>query len=78
MNLILYFFERITDDDFIGPVIVAAPSEDDAWTVLAKREGTERASLEAVGWHIAQDLAALPSRAAIVYPSHYRRAILDD
>ena len=74
----LYFFERITDDDFIGPVIVAAPSEDEAWTVLVKREGSDRAALEALGWHIAQDLASLPSRAAIVYPSHYRRAILDD
>ena len=31
----LYFFERITDDDFIGPVIVAAPDEAAAWTVLA-------------------------------------------
>ena len=73
----LYFFERITDDDFIGPVIVAAPSEDDAWTVLAKREGSDRAGLEALGWQIAQDLAAIPSRAAVVYPSHYRRAILE-
>ena len=73
----LYFFERITDDDFIGPVIVAAPSDDEAWTVLAKREGSERASLEALGWQIAQDLAAIPSRASVVYPSHYRRAILD-
>ena len=73
----LYFFERITDDDFIGPVIVAAPSEDDAWTLLAKREGSARAALEALGWQIAQDLGAIPSRAAVVYPSHYRRAILE-
>lgn len=73
----LFFFERITDDDFIGPVIVAAPSEDDAWSVLAKREGSDRAALEALGWQIAQDLAAIPSRAAVVYPSHYRRAILE-
>ena len=73
----LYFFERIADDDFIGPVIVAAPSEDEAWTVLASRERSDRAALEALGWQIAQDLPAIPSRAAVVYPSHYRRAVLD-
>jgi hypothetical protein len=72
----LYFFERITDDDFIGPVIVAAPSEDEAWRLLATRERSDRAALEALGWQIAQDLAAIPARAAIVYPSHYRSAIL--
>ena len=73
----LYFFERITDDDFIGPVIIAAPSEDEAWRVLAARERSDRGALEALGWQIAQDLAALPARSSIVYPSHYRRAILD-
>jgi hypothetical protein len=72
----LYFFERISDDDFIGPVIVAAPSEEEAWRLLAGRERGDRAALEALGWQIAQDLAAIPARAAIVYPSHYRRAIL--
>ena len=72
----LYFFERITEDDFIGPVIVAAPSEDEAWTLLATRERSDRAALEVLGWQIAQDLATLPARAAIVYPSHYRRAIV--
>lgn len=72
----LYFFEQITEDDFIGPVIVAAPSEDDAWTLLASREHSDRAVLEARGWQIAQDLATIPARASIVYPSHYRRAIL--
>ena len=72
----LYFFERITEDDFIGPVIVAAPSEDDAWTLLAARERSDRAALEALGWQIAQDLATIPARASIVYPSHYRSAIL--
>jgi hypothetical protein len=72
----LYFFERIADDDFVGPVIVAAPSEDEAWRVLAGRERSARGALEALGWHIAQDLAALPARAGIVYPSHYRNAIL--
>lgn len=72
----LYFFERITEDDFIGPVIVAAPSEDEAWGLLAQREKQAADALKALGWQIAQDLAALPSRATIVYPSHYRRAIL--
>jgi len=72
----LYFFERITDDDFIGPVIVAATSDDEAWRLLASRERSDRAALEALGWQIAQDLAALPTRATIVYPSHYRNAIV--
>jgi hypothetical protein len=72
----LYFFERITDDDFIGPVIVAAPDEVVAWTLLASRERRDVEALRTLGWQIAQDLAAIPSRAAIVYPSHYRRAIL--
>ena len=72
----LYFFERISDDDFIGPVIVAAPDEATAWTVLAARERTEIDALKSPGWQIAQDLGAIPSRAGIVYPSHYRRAIL--
>jgi hypothetical protein len=74
--VILYFFERISDDDFIGPVIVAAPDEAAAWTVLATRERSEVDALKTLGWQIAQDLAAIPSRAGIVYPSHYRRAIL--
>lgn len=73
----LYFFERITEDDFIGPVIVAAPSEDDAWALLATRERGDRTALESLGWQIAQDLAAMPARPAVVYPSHYRRAVLD-
>jgi hypothetical protein len=73
----LYFFERVSDDDFIGPVIVAAPSEDEAWRVLAARERGDREALEALGWQIAQELAAMPPRAAVVYPSHYRRAILE-
>lgn len=72
----LYFFERITEDDFVGPVIVAAPSEEGAWALLAQREKQEAVALKALGWQIAQDLPALPSRATIVYPSHYRRAIL--
>ena len=72
----LYFFERITDDDFIGPVIVAAPDEAAAWTILASRERSDVEALRMLGWQIAQDLAAIPSRAGVVYPSHYRRAIL--
>ncbi len=72
----LYFFERITDDDFIGPVIVAAPDEAVAWTVLAARERAEVEALKTLGWQIAQDLASMPARAGVVYPSHYRRAIL--
>jgi hypothetical protein len=72
----LYFFERITDDDFIGPVIVAAPDEATAWSLLAGRERADVEALKTLGWQIAQELAALPSRPTIVYPSHYRRAIL--
>ncbi len=72
----LYFFERISDDDFIGPVIVAAPDEATAWTALASRERSEVEALKTLGWQIAQDLAAMPTRPGIVYPSHYRRAIL--
>jgi len=72
----LYFFERITEDDFVGPVIVAAPSEDAAWALLAQRERQDAEALRALGWQIAQDLATLPSRPTIVYPSHYRRAVL--
>ena len=72
----LYFFERITDDDFIGPVIVAAPDEATAWSLLAGRERSAVAALQALGWQIAQDMAAVPARPTIVYPSHYRRAIL--
>ena len=72
----LYFFERLTEDDFIGPVIVAAATEAEAWDVLARREGDGVDALKALGWQIAQELGSLPSRAAVVYPSHYRRAIL--
>ena len=74
--MILYFFERITDDDFIGPVIAAAADEDEAWRLLAQREKQEVDALKDLGWQIAQDLAALPARPTIVYPSHYRNAVL--
>jgi hypothetical protein len=72
----LYFFERITAHDFIGPVIVAATDEAEAWTLLARREGQSEATLKDHDWQIAQELDALPPRAAVVYPSHYRQAIL--
>jgi hypothetical protein len=72
----LYFFERITDEEFVGPVVVAAPTEDEAWRVLEGRESQPRDALRGMGWDIAQDLATLPARATIVYPRHYRRAIL--
>ncbi|MBI2493901.1 MAG: hypothetical protein HYV94_17620, partial [Candidatus Rokubacteria bacterium] len=72
----LYFFERISEDDFVGPVIVAAAGEEEAWALLARRENASADALRDLGWQIAQDLAALPARPAIVYPSHYRRAIL--
>ena len=72
----LYFFERVSEDDFVGPIIVAAAQEDEAWSLLARREGDAVAALKTLGWQIAQDLAALPARPGIVYPSHYRRAIL--
>ena len=72
----LYFFERISEDDFIGPIVIAAGDESEAWGLLARREGDTVEALQALGWQIAQDLAALPARPAIVYPSHYRRAIL--
>jgi hypothetical protein len=72
----LYFFERITDEEFVGPIVVAAPTEDEAWLVLEGREKQPRDVLRGLGWDIAQDLAALPARASIVYPRHYRRAIL--
>jgi hypothetical protein len=73
----LYFFERITEDDFIGPVIVAAPTEPEAWALLARRERREVAALRELSWNVAQELAAWPARPAVVYPSHYRRAILE-
>lgn len=72
----LYFFERISVDDFVGPVIVAARDEMEAWNVLARREGRTAAALREDDWHVAQELAAIPERSAVVYPSHYRKAIL--
>ncbi len=43
---------------------------------LAGREGSDVEARKRLGGQIAQDLAAVPARPAIVYPSHYRRAIL--
>jgi hypothetical protein len=71
----LYFFERISETDFIGPVIVAATTEAEAWALLARREGAAPDLLKDLGWDIAQELAAIPARPAIVYPASYRRAI---
>jgi hypothetical protein len=72
----LYFFERITEDVFVGPVIIAAATEEEAWALLARREGKGVAALKDDYWNIAQDLPAIPDRPTIVYPSHFRRAIL--
>lgn len=55
---------------------MAAPGEPEAWTLLAEREGTDAAELKQLGWAIAQELAAIPARPAVVYPAHYRRAFL--
>jgi hypothetical protein len=57
-------------------VIAASPDEATVWSLLAGRERSEVEALKTLGWQIAQDLAAVPSRPTIVYPSHYRRAIL--
>ena len=72
----LYFFERITDTDFVGPVVIAAGTEHEAWDVLARRERKSVAELRDEHWDVAQDLAAMPERPTIVYPSHYRSAIV--
>lgn len=55
---------------------MAAPSEPEAWTLLARREGKDAGQLRELGWAIAQELAAIPARPSVVYPSHYRRAFL--
>lgn len=69
----LYFFERVTDDDFIGPIIIAAPDEAEAWRVLAARENQTVEALREAHWQVAQELPAIPARPTVVYPSHYRR-----
>jgi len=70
----LYFFERITAEDFIGPIIVAAGDETEAWTLLSRREGQSVQALRSADWQVAQELAAQES----CTPGHYRRAILPD
>jgi len=72
----LYFFELITESDFIGPVVIAAEDEDQAWRELARRETGTVDAVRAAGWHVAQELAEIPARRGVVYPSHYRRAIV--
>jgi len=72
----LYFFERITADDFVGPIIIAAHDEHEAWTVLSRREGQSVELLRGADWQVAQELDSLPARPTVVYPAHYRRAIL--
>jgi hypothetical protein len=74
--MMLFFFERIADGEFFGPVIIAAGTEEEAWGLLAVRESKGVTALREDHWHVAQDLTAIPDRPAIIYPSHYRRAIL--
>ena len=66
-------FEQV----FVAGMRQIANTTIDVWAVLGSREKSDRASLEALGWQIAQDLGAIPSRATVIYPSHYRRAILE-
>ena len=68
----LYFFERISDDDFIGPIVIAAPSEAEAWDLMARREGQPADALRGMGWDVAQEVRRVPERAGIVYPGTYR------
>ena len=68
----LYFFERISDDDFIGPIVIAATGETEAWDLLARREGQPPDALRALGWDVAQEVRRVPDRPGIVYPGTYR------
>ena len=45
--------------------------------VLARRDGDAVESLKSLGWQIVGNLSSWPSRSGLMYPSHYRRAILD-
>ena len=72
----LYFFERITATDFVGPVIIAASDEPEAWRTLARREGGSERALRDDDWMIALELAAIPPTAAVVYPAPYRNAVV--
>ena len=73
----LYFFEQITEADFVGPVIIAAETEAEGWAELAKREWQSVEALRAANWTLAQELTQIPARPTVVYPSSYRRAILE-
>ena len=72
----LYFFELITETDFVGPIVIAAETEDDAWSELARREAATASLLRDKGWQLAQELERIPLRRGVVYPGHYRQAIL--
>jgi hypothetical protein len=71
----LYFFELITETEFVGPIVVAAGTEDDAWNELARRESAAVSQVRERGWQIAQELERLPARPGVVYPGYYRQAI---
>lgn len=71
----LYFFELITDTDFVGPIVIVAETEKDAWGELARREGSSEEPLRERGWQVAQELAQIPGRRGVVYPGYYRQAI---
>lgn len=73
--MILYFFEQITEDDFVGPIIIAAAGEEESWALLSKRQQQPIEALRDGGWQVAQELREFPSRPAVVYPGWYRRAI---
>lgn len=72
----LYFFQRIAEDDFVGPVIMAATGEEEAWGLLGRREHKDLTGPRDDHWRIAQDLPAIPDRPGIVCPSHSPQAVL--
>ena len=74
----LYFFERITADDFVGPVIVAGAEVAAAVTVRARREGHSETPLPDHDWMVAQEGAAIPTRAGGVYPAGKSTTIRTD
>ncbi len=72
----LFFIEKIVGNAFVGPAIIATPTEQEAWGLLAGRERKAVAALREDHRHTAQDVAAMPDRPAIVSPGHSRRAIV--
>ena len=61
------------------PVLTGGNSsipENEAWRLLAGREDSDVEALNTLGLQIAQDLATLPVRRSIVYPSCYCRTVL--